>query len=655
MAIASSQIAPANPLDQALQGYWNSANAGKFTEAAAKRDELRYLVAKLPADDPQFDSMANNLAQIYANTGMTAQARSILSDALARSGSGHVLLLSSLAQSWEADGNLLLAASSWRQAVAALEAPGASKDHPSGLISGRRWHPAGGAYMQLATLLRRMGKPDEASAVMAKFLARGDQNNRDIMAAQYYEQIGELDQAAAIYRHKVDQAIADPQAPITDATGALQMLANLYNNQQRYSDGVEALQQAASLLSSSNAPDAPNQALWMRQNLANALVQSGQLPAADQMYQQLLTDTPKGPDGQYLQVLTNYAYQLAQTKRGDIAESMLTGYLTGQANPEPNEETMLLYALSNVESQSGHQDRAQAYLKTAQEKQQSMVPQDGPAPILISTDMQQAVSEATRGRTDEALRLAGQAMAQASGAADRDMIGNLVANLANALKDKDEAELLYERLFGLVESWRGQTMLPLLSALQQHVYFLLQRQRTEQLPAALDRYRDALVEAHGPSSESLADVLRQAIQGERGRNDNGKTLALARDLLTLEEALSGDTSQPYLQGLQLTASVYEGNGQRARAVPLRRRAVTVADLAYASRDLQRGQVRIDAALALAREGQFEEAERLAEEAVAIAHQGLPQNADIYASQVLQISQLKASAVRTEVAVVTGGQ
>jgi tetratricopeptide (TPR) repeat protein len=150
-------------------------------------------------------------------------------------------------------------------------------------------------------------------------------------------------------------------------------------------------------------------------------------------------------------------------------------------------------------------------------------------------------------------------------------------------------------------------------------------------------------------------VLRQAIQGERGRNDNGKTLALARDLLTLEEALSGDTSQPYLQGLQLTASVYEGNGQRARAVPLRRRAVTVADLAYASRDLQRGQVRIDAALALAREGQFEEAERLAEEAVAIAHQGLPQNADIYASQVLQISQLKASAVRTEVAVVTGGQ
>jgi tetratricopeptide (TPR) repeat protein len=365
MAIGSSQIAPSNPLDEALQGYWNSANAGKFTEAAAKRDELRSLVGKLPADDPQYDSMATNLAQIYAGTGMTAQARSILADALARSGSGHVLLLSSLAQSWEADGNLLQAASYWRQAVAALEA-GASPGHPSGLISGRRWQPAGGAYMQLASLLRRMGKPDEASAVIAKFLARGDQNNRDMMAAQYYEQIGELDQAAAIYRHRVDQAMSDPQAPITDATGALQMLANLYNNQQRYSDGVEALQQAVSLLSNSNAPDARNQALWMRQNLAGALVQSGQLEAADQIYQQLLADTPKGADGQYLQVLTNYAYQLAQTKRGDVAESMLNGYLTGQVNPDPNEETMLLYALSNVESQSGHQDRAQAYLKTAQ-------------------------------------------------------------------------------------------------------------------------------------------------------------------------------------------------------------------------------------------------------------------------------------------------
>jgi hypothetical protein len=654
MAIGFSQIAPSNPLDEALQGYWNLANAGKFTEAAAKRDELRSLVAKLPADDPQLDSMATNLAQIYAGGGMTAQARSILNDALARSGSSHVVLLSSLAQSWDNDGNLLQAASYWRQAVAALEA-GASTGHPSGLISGRRWHLAGGAHMQLASLLRRMGKPDEASAVMAKFLARGDANNRDMMAAQYYEQIGEPDQAAAIYRHRVAEAMSDPQAPITDATGALQMLANLYNNQQRYSDGVQALQQAVSLLSNSNDADARNQALWMRQNLANALLQSGQLEAADEIYQQLLTETPKGADGQYLQVLTSYAYQLAQTKRGDAAESLLNGYLTGQANLEPNEEMMLLYALSNVESQSGHQDRAQAYLKTAQEKQQSMAPQDGPAPITISTDMQQAIGEAASGHTEEALGLAGQAMARASGAADRDMIANLVPNLASTLKDKDEAELLYERLFGLVESWRGQTMVPLLSALQQHVFFLQQRLRTDELLTALDRYRDALADAHGPLSESLADVLRQAIQAERGRNDNGKAPALARDLLTLEDALSGDTSQSYLQALELTASLYEGNGERARAIPLRRRAVTVADLAYAAHDSQRGYVRINTALALAREAQFEEAERLAGEAVTIAHQGLPQNADIYANQLLQISQMKAAAVRTEVAVGTGGR
>ncbi|MFY9726235.1 MAG: hypothetical protein WB579_14060 [Bryobacteraceae bacterium] len=52
-------------------------------------------------------------------------------------------------------------------------------------------------------------------------------------------------------------------------------------------------------------------------------------------------------------------------------------------------------------------------------------------------------------------------------------------------------------------------------------------------------------------------------------------------------------------------------------MPLFRKAVTVADLATPNNNWRRAQTRIDLAFALARSGQFDEAETLGEEAVAL--------------------------------------
>jgi tetratricopeptide (TPR) repeat protein len=86
----------------------------------------------------------------------------------------------------------------------------------------------------------------------------------------------------------------------------------------------------------------------------------------------------------------------------------------------------------------------------------------------------------------------------------------------------------------------------------------------------------------------------------------------------LQESLSGNTSEPYLGDLQTAARVYQTAGDYARALPLFRKAITIADLlATPNNDWHRSQTRMDAAMVLALSGQFDEAETLGEEAVAL--------------------------------------
>ena len=143
------------------------------------------------------------------------------------------------------------------------------------------------------------------------------------------------------------------------------------------------------------------------------------------------------------------------------------------------------------------------------------------------------------------------------------------------------------------------------------------RTRLAEAPAAIERYRTLVIAAHGAESGNLGDALRMTLDFERARHSPPISLTPAEDLLALEESLSGATSEPYLRALQTVAQVYDYNGDRERALPLRRQMVAIADRVFNASDPQRGMIRTEAAQALAALGQFDEAERLAVEAVAI--------------------------------------
>jgi tetratricopeptide (TPR) repeat protein len=237
-------------------------------------------------------------------------------------------------------------------------------------------------------------------------------------------------------------------------------------------------------------------------------------------------------------------------------------------------------------------------------------------------------------------------MDAAGHAVDRDQavwqVPSIAATLANT-KAPDKAEQLYQRLFGLVESWSADTLQPILNVLQNYPRFLMQQQdRWPEVPGAIERYRSALTTARGEGTGWLEEALRLSIDFERAHGSQARALSAAQDLLTLEESLNGNTSEPYLRAAETLAEVCESTGDSGRALPLRRQTVAIADLVFPASDARRGYIRIQVALALARQRQFDEAERLANEALAIGETMRPPQANSFAQQLEQIRQMKAA-------------
>jgi tetratricopeptide (TPR) repeat protein len=206
-----------------------------------------------------------------------------------------------------------------------------------------------------------------------------------------------------------------------------------------------------------------------------------------------------------------------------------------------------------------------------------------------------------------------------------------------ANKEPAKAEHLFQRLLALARNWSADNMQPLVAVTQSYARFLMgQPGRLSEVPAAIDQYRGALTDAYGPETASLAEPLRLRIEFELSQSQWERAEASARDLLELQQSLSGNTSEPYLGDLQTAARVYEAAGDSLRALPLRRQTVTIADLhATSNKDWRRAQTRMDVALLLARLGQFDEAESMGEEAVALQPQ--------LTQQLGQIRQMKQAA------------
>ena len=664
---AVAQIAQRDPFDAALQAFWTARSAGHFEEAAAKREEARKLLERTALDAPQFGNRVLSVTQLYESGGMSRQARSIAEEALSRAeglGQSHptrIQLLNTLASSWQQDRNLLKALACLEKAAAAVDAAPLAKSPVPGAegqpysnrafvgFSGRnvasRLDPVQDnnfVYPRLADLYQQLGRPDAAAAVLAKMRALA--TNNDAALASIYERQGQLDEAAAIYKKLAEQAAANPQSQPWQVAGPLQSLANLYQREQRYGEAAAALQQAVAALDASGKPEAHNQTISIRQSLASILHQAGQTQAADEVYQQLLTETKDGRDGMHTGLLSNYANYLGATKRGAQAETFLNDYMANHPNLAPSEESSLLFSLANVARMSGQPKRADEYQRAAMEKQQAAQPTPT-GQVFIGKDLQKAQRAANGGNLDEAFGLALQAMDAAGHAVDRDQavwqVPSIAATLANT-KAPDKAEQLYQRLFGLVESWSADTLQPILNVLQNYPRFLMQQQdRWPEVPGAIERYRSALTTARGEGTGWLEEALRLSIDFERAHGSQARALSAAQDLLALEESLNGNTSEPYLRAAETLAEVCESTGDSGRALPLRRQTVAIADLVFPA-SARRGYIRIQVALALARQRQFDEAERLANEALAIGETMRPPQANSFAQQLEQIRQMKAA-------------
>lgn len=643
-----------DPLDTAIQAVWQARNNGQFGEAAAAREQARALLQRVPADSPQFAGWVQQVAQLYQS--LNGQARAILQDGLARtsalgdSNPSHIAMLSALGESWREDGNLLRAVGYLEQAAAAEAvappvAPAQSEARVAVAFSGKfsGAYFGGGysgnvinAYTQLADLYRQLGRPDAVAAIAAKIrtLAANDEN----ALARFYEQHGQLEEAAAIYKKLAEQA-TDPQAK----GYAWQAVANVSARQEDYTGAIAAMQQAIAAMQSSDNPGIAGQALWMRQNLTNFMRQAGQLDQADQVYRELLQENRGGP--QESQMLSMYANYLADTKRGAQGETLLKDYLAGGSPVDPQQKANMLFNLSNVARRTGDTKSADEYAKAGQALQP---PPTFPAgQIRIGEEIQQAQAALNQHRWNDAYDLALDAIDGAPQAVDGQQVEWSVPQVAHALaanKEPAKAEQLFQRLFALAQTWKVDSMQPLITVTQSYEAFLTnQRDRRSEVPAAIEQYRSALIDANGPDSGSMAEPLRMKIAFEQSASQWANAQASARDLLELQESLSGDTSEPYLVDVQTAARAYEGSGDSARALALLRKAITIADLLGApNNDWRRSQTRMDTAMLLARMGQFDEAETLGAEAVAMQRPMRQPNVAL-SQQLEQIRQMRRAA------------
>jgi hypothetical protein len=670
------QDPPREPFDLATQSYRDARASGNFDRARARREEARSLLAQTPLDSPQLPSRVQIVAQLYRSSGWHAQARAIVEDELSRANSlveSHPLriqLLNMLADFWQQDGNLLRALSYREKAVAALDAAPANASQPrldplTGTAAARRTVGGFGVfgaiqaappdrvanntqvYQQLSGLYRQLGRPEAAAKIVAKMRSLVQDDPRALAAS--YEREGNLDEAVALYKKLVDQAAANPQAQVWEAIGPLQSIANMYQREQRWVDAAATLEQAAGRLESSGGPGGHNQAVGMRLNIANLYQQAGQSQAAEKVYQTLMAETANDDrNGTMLQVLEAYANHLSNTKRADLAEDLLKGYLANHPDLQPGQETNILFALSAVERNAGRQELADKFQRAGMEKQRAAQPQNPPEGQLIGPDLQKAQAEANQGNLDEAVNLALHAMASASLARDGEQVRWHVPNIAAVLANRkapDKSEQLYHQLLALLQTWSIDNAMPLIQAQQQYAarFLIGQKDRWAEAPAAIERYRENLVLANGAETSDMENVMTLQIEFARARGAPAEAVQTAEELLAFEESLSGTTSANYMRAAQTAANVYQTTGNPERALALHRQIVAIADLTLSPNEAQRGHVRINAAFAFANARQFDEAEGLASEAVAAGERMRPPQAKLFASQVEQIRRMKTAA------------
>jgi hypothetical protein len=643
--IAAGQVLQEDPFDAASQAYWQARQKGQYDVATAQRERMNQLLQTMAPDDPQFAGRAQGLAQFYDADGMSATGRAVIEGALARAeganapAQGGASLLLNLAAFWERDRNLLKSLAPLEKAAAILEqTPEADEPAQQGQRADR-WmvggnSPQGGArpnvisrigpfrglamypgfpltttrmtvYTRLADLYQRLGRRDQAAAVLVKMKAvPAESNNWNL--AQYYQQHGDPEEAAAIYRRQMEASAGDPQKMLFPA----QSLASAYEQMQRPGDAAAVLRESISAIEASSNPELAAESDGLRQRLAMLLYRSGHTEAADQAY-------PPPPDNgvEASRLTLNYANYLGLTQRGAQAEKILADYLTGHPGLKADEQANILTSLASLARITGDSKRAEAYQL---ESDQKRLPKDPPSDVIrIWPTLQKAQTEANAGNAAEAVALATQAVAQSRNAQDRESLARTVSFVANSISSKApvQADELYRNVAEVTQSWSAETMEPWLNALEGYPPFLLSLQRGGDALPAIERYRSALRTARGADTGWMEDPLIFTIEVERGRHSLSAAILAAQNLLGLEETLDGPTSEPFYRAAETLAELYRATGDSARALPLYQQTIAIGDAVFRADDPRRGQSRMNAAVLLIADHRPDEAEALVLEAI----------------------------------------
>jgi tetratricopeptide (TPR) repeat protein len=633
-AIAFAQASDPDPIGKLASAYYDAHREGRFEQAAASREQARALLNAVPPASLSYGQWAVTVASLYEQAARGAQARDVLTSTLDRATTApaRFRILAALANSWEQDQNFLKAAGYMEKTIAILESTPPPRDGSSrsfgllfanGLVAINGRVPDDHSYYErLANLYRTLGRRKDYEALQASLrsISQGDKGR----LAAIVERDGDLDSALALLKAQFADALADPKAERWQITQPAQSLASLYERQHRPDDAVTVLQQAISAMNTSGSADAREQSRWLQQSVALVLSNSGRKESADQQFKELIAGAAGQPE-QYA-ALTSYANHLAQTQRAAQAVEVLQNLLSN-GGLETHQEIALFHELARVSAMTGDSKSAEEYRLRAKEMMEEQNQREG-RQANITDDLSQ-IQRMARNDPEAAFDLAMRAIDRAWLAPDREQVAAAVPAIASSLPREKSAQL-YQKLIATLDAWAVDSPGPLISALRYYSSYD---------PAASDRYRDAIVAAHGAESGQMKEYLRLKIS--HLPMGSVERTAAAQDLVAFEETLSGKTSRAYLEALGMLAQDLEASPDRTRVLPIQRQMIEIADLVYTPNDQQRGHVRIQVALAFARQRQFDEADRIAAEAVSLASQWQPPNPTVFDGYLGQIRTMKA--------------
>ncbi len=603
------------PIEVAIQGHDKARNEGRFADASSYREEALRLLNSASAEAPQFRNWTLQVAMLYGNLGYTERARSVLTSSLARMSHPSAELLGAMADLWHQDGNLLASLKYREQAAAAPPAPEIGNGAGSIMVvSGLKWFTRAGAgdskiYQQqrLAELYLELGRRDAASAITGQIASPFEM-------AELYEREGSIDRAIAIYQ----QTLAGGDVNLIPA--AADSLSRIYRDQHKNAESIAVLEKA--LASVARKP----QALALRESLAVALQAAGRPEASEEIYRSLMRENPDD-----FGIVSMYANQAPDPKQ---AEAAVLAYRDSHPKMEWWEQNNILTSLAFLAGRQGDTKRAQELHRLVEETQRAHV-EPPPAQVSIAAELQKANTAANAGRLDEAVEFATQALNLSARAFDRQqLLWTVPAIAVRAVSNALEFRLLEE-----VRSWDDPNSL--LTALENYARSLMQDpKRSAEIPAVIEQIKTTAIASHGANSDPAARALRVRGDWERSRRSWQAGLDTAKDLVDFEKSIAGDSSEPYLNAIEGLAQSYAAIGDRGRELDTLRQAIALADRLHVPPSFREGSLRMNAAMALAALGKFDEAEQLASEAIAIGeklHQ--PQH---FAGQMAQIQRMKSN-------------